>query len=190
MAVVTMLILAVTAAVNGGGVDAGGHQWQGAARPLLMGASGSLIPTPTSVALSFRLCGRWVLPLHTKECGSSMRSEGSLVHCEPLKSQPKGSCLLPDEEIDLESGELELKVHKEEKTCRICHLSLLKCGGIGDDDQLLEPSGGTAIELGCSCKGDLAAAHKQCALKLGSKSGKHVECFYYMIRALVQLLFS
>ncbi|MCE3217179.1 hypothetical protein HAX54_010898 [Datura stramonium] len=98
-----------------------------------------------------------------EECGSSMRSEGSLVHCEPLKHSQRGSCLLPDEEIDLESGELELKVHKEEKTCRICHLSLLKCGGIGDDDQLLEPSGGTAIELGCSCKGDLAAAHKQCA---------------------------
>ncbi|KAK4376066.1 hypothetical protein RND71_006743 [Anisodus tanguticus] len=95
-----------------------------------------------------------------EECGSSMRrTEGNLVK--------RGSCQLPDddEEIDLESGELELKVHnnKEEKSCRICHLSLLKCGGIGDDDQLLEPSGGMAIELGCSCKGDLAAAHKQCA---------------------------
>ncbi|XP_059300574.1 uncharacterized protein LOC132052884 [Lycium ferocissimum] len=98
-----------------------------------------------------------------EECGSSMRrAEGNLV-------KKRGTCELPDddEEIDLECGELELKVHnsnkKEEKSCRICHLSLLKCGGIGDDDQLLEPSGGMAIELGCSCKGDLAAAHKQCA---------------------------
>ncbi|KAK6788182.1 hypothetical protein RDI58_016707 [Solanum bulbocastanum] len=95
-----------------------------------------------------------------EECGLSMRSEGNLVHREHNK---RGSCPLPDEEIDLESGELELKVHKDEKTCRICHLSLLKCGGIGDDDQLLEASGGMAIELGCSCKGDLAAAHKHCA---------------------------
>ncbi|CAN4098782.1 unnamed protein product [Withania somnifera] len=93
-----------------------------------------------------------------EECGFSMRSEGNLVNCK------RGSCSLLDEEIDLESGELELKVHnKEEKTCRICHLSLLKCGGIGDDDQLLEPSRGMTIELGCSCKGDLGAAHKQCA---------------------------
>ncbi|XP_015077342.1 uncharacterized protein LOC107021240 [Solanum pennellii] len=95
-----------------------------------------------------------------EECGFSMRSEGNMVHSEHNK---RGSCPLPDEEIDLESGELELKVHKDEKTCRICHLSLLKCGGIGDDDQLLEASGGMAIELGCSCKGDLAAAHKHCA---------------------------
>lgn len=95
-----------------------------------------------------------------EECGFSMRSEGNRVHSEHSK---RGSCPLPDEEIDLESGELELKVHKDEKTCRICHLSLLKCGGIGDDDQLLEASGGMAIELGCSCKGDLAAAHKHCA---------------------------
>ncbi|XP_016494784.1 uncharacterized protein LOC107813976 [Nicotiana tabacum] len=98
-----------------------------------------------------------------EECGSSMRTEGNLVNCE--QSKRSGACgLVADEEIDLESGELELKVHnKEEKSCRICHLSLLKCGGIGDDDQLLEPSGGMAIELGCSCKGDLAAAHKHCA---------------------------
>lgn len=107
----------------------------------------------------------WHSPLgsyrYEEQCGFSMRSEGNLVNCEEGK---RGCCSLADEEIDLESGELELKVHKEvESSCRICHLSLLKCGGIGDDDQLLEPSGGMAIELGCSCKGDLAAAHKQCA---------------------------
>ncbi|CAN4101008.1 unnamed protein product [Withania somnifera] len=93
----------------------------------------------------------------SEECGLSMRSDGNLVNCK------RGSCSLPDEEIDLESGDLGLHNNKDEKTCRICHLSLLKCGGIGDDDQLLKPSGGMNIELGCSCKGDLAAVHKQCA---------------------------
>ncbi|KFK36695.1 hypothetical protein AALP_AA4G157200 [Arabis alpina] len=37
-----------------------------------------------------------------------------------------------------------------EKDCRICHLGV-------------ETSGGGVIELGCSCKEDLAVAHRQCA---------------------------
>ncbi|GFZ19830.1 RING/FYVE/PHD zinc finger superfamily protein [Actinidia rufa] len=58
------------------------------------------------------------------------------------------------EDVDLESGELELKLHlaKEERECRICHLNLVR-----------DEESGVAIELGCDCKGDLAAAHKQCA---------------------------
>ncbi|PQM32810.1 uncharacterized protein Pyn_35515 [Prunus yedoensis var. nudiflora] len=58
-------------------------------------------------------------------------------------------------EVDLESGVLELKVvhlSKVERNCRICHLGL---EGGGPD--------GIPIDLGCSCKGDLGAAHKQCA---------------------------
>ncbi|KAF5727355.1 hypothetical protein HS088_TW22G01048 [Tripterygium wilfordii] len=49
--------------------------------------------------------------------------------------------------------DLETKVHsgkKMERDCRICHLGLESCDGL-------------AIELGCSCKGDLGAAHKKCA---------------------------
>ncbi|CAN0854628.1 hypothetical protein LINGRAHAP2_LOCUS5958 [Linum grandiflorum] len=61
-------------------------------------------------------------------------------------------------DLDLESGELELKVHSADnksssRDCRICHLGLLSN----------EQESGVAIELGCSCKGDLAAAHKKCA---------------------------
>ena len=40
-----------------------------------------------------------------------------------------------------------------ERDCRICHLSL----------ESSSPSSGIAIELGCSCKDDLAAAHRHCA---------------------------
>lgn len=58
-------------------------------------------------------------------------------------------------EVHLERGLPEIKVHlaKVERDCRICHLSL--------DAANLES--GVPIELGCSCKADLAAAHKHCA---------------------------
>ncbi|KAK8549425.1 hypothetical protein V6N13_027178 [Hibiscus sabdariffa] len=59
-------------------------------------------------------------------------------------------------EMDLESGVVEPKPHlaKEmERDCRICHLAL---------DPTNHESG-VPIELGCSCKDDLAAAHKHCA---------------------------
>lgn len=49
----------------------------------------------------------------------------------------------------------EVKVHlaNVERDCRICHLSM----------DMTNHESGTPIELGCSCKDDLAAAHKQCA---------------------------
>ncbi|KAE8712061.1 hypothetical protein F3Y22_tig00110264pilonHSYRG00155 [Hibiscus syriacus] len=59
-------------------------------------------------------------------------------------------------EVDLESGVVEPKpfLAKETETdCRICHLTL--------DPNNHES--GIPIELGCSCKDDLAAAHKHCA---------------------------
>ncbi|XAR71970.1 hypothetical protein NMG60_11018436 [Bertholletia excelsa] len=58
-------------------------------------------------------------------------------------------------EADLEAGIAEVKVHlgKTERGCRICHLSF----DLGNHES------GVPIELGCSCKDDLAAAHKQCA---------------------------
>ncbi|KAF5752539.1 E3 ubiquitin-protein ligase MARCH8-like [Tripterygium wilfordii] len=58
-------------------------------------------------------------------------------------------------EIDLECGLPEIKVHSAivERDCRICHMSL----DAGNQEE------GIPIELGCSCKDDLAAAHKHCA---------------------------
>ncbi|CAF2359012.1 hypothetical protein BRARA_J02634 [Brassica rapa] len=56
-------------------------------------------------------------------------------------------------EVDLELGRPEKAVHFSEKDCRICHMTL--------DATNLES--GVGIELGCSCKDDLAAAHKHCA---------------------------
>ncbi|XP_044483705.1 uncharacterized protein LOC123209644 [Mangifera indica] len=59
-------------------------------------------------------------------------------------------------EVDLESGFLFVKLHLDDKSvrdCRICHL------GFDGSSQELRPP----IELGCSCKGDLGSAHRQCA---------------------------
>ncbi|CAJ1949152.1 unnamed protein product [Sphenostylis stenocarpa] len=58
-------------------------------------------------------------------------------------------------ELEIEGGVSEIKVHlaKVERDCRICHL------GLESDSQ----ESGVPIELGCSCKDDLGAAHKNCA---------------------------
>lgn len=66
-----------------------------------------------------------------------------------------GSEILEDgdlEYLDLESGEKAVQ-EVIERDCRICHLGLVSSS----------PSSGIAIQLGCSCKDDLAAAHKHCA---------------------------
>lgn len=57
------------------------------------------------------------------------------------------------EVVDL--GDTEVKVHLAtvERDCRICQLSL----------DAANHESGVPIELGCSCKDDLAAAHKHCA---------------------------
>ena len=79
-----------------------------------------------------------VVGVPEKERGSSASSECSV------------------EVVDLESAVPDVKVHvdKVERDCRICHLSM---------DMNNHESDGTPIELGCSCKDDLAAAHKHCA---------------------------
>ncbi|XVE61987.1 hypothetical protein DITRI_Ditri06bG0082400 [Diplodiscus trichospermus] len=58
-------------------------------------------------------------------------------------------------EVEIQMGVAEVKVHlaKVEKDCRICHLGL----------ESNSHESGVPIELGCSCKDDLAVAHKQCA---------------------------
>ncbi|CAI9301242.1 unnamed protein product [Lactuca saligna] len=62
------------------------------------------------------------------------------------------------EEVDLESGELVFS-ENDGKQCRICHLKFE-----GGDDEEMGEDNGEALELGCDCKGDLATAHKKCAL--------------------------
>jgi len=73
--------------------------------------------------------------------------------CEKERGSSASECSV---EVDLEEGSVpEVKVHLDnvERDCRICHLSM----------DMTNRESGTPIELGCSCKDDLAAAHKQCA---------------------------
>ncbi|KAF5467378.1 hypothetical protein F2P56_017206 [Juglans regia] len=83
-------------------------------------------------------------------------SSGSGTEIVGVSDKERGSSASEcSAEVDLERGLPEIKVHlaKVERDCRICHLSW--------DAANLES--GVPIELGCSCKDDLAAAHKQCA---------------------------
>ncbi|XP_040993965.1 uncharacterized protein LOC121240564 isoform X1 [Juglans microcarpa x Juglans regia] len=79
---------------------------------------------------------------------SPLEIEGVL---DSQRDSSGSDCLFKD---DLESGVQELKKHlgKVERDCRICHLGL--------EDGI---EAGVLVELGCACKGDLGAAHKQCA---------------------------
>ncbi|TYH00499.1 hypothetical protein ES288_A10G282200v1 [Gossypium darwinii] len=84
------------------------------------------------------------------------QQEGNLTGNEEQEDSSR-HCSSSSLELDLESGVLsETKSHlaKElERDCRICHLTL---------DPINHESG-VPIKLGCSCKDDLAAAHKHCA---------------------------
>ncbi|KAJ1389170.1 Zinc finger, RING-CH-type [Sesbania bispinosa] len=72
--------------------------------------------------------------------------------CEKERRSSASECSV---EVDLDGAVPDVKVHlaKVERDCRICHLSM----------DMTNHESGTPIELGCSCKDDLAAAHKQCA---------------------------
>ncbi|KAK4432322.1 hypothetical protein Salat_0994300 [Sesamum alatum] len=84
----------------------------------------------------------------------SIGGSSEILEDEAFESRRASSAAdLSDFSVDIETGGLgEKKLHFE-RDCRICHLSLLSSS----------PGSGVAIELGCSCKDDLAAAHKHCA---------------------------
>ncbi|KAK3135409.1 hypothetical protein QOZ80_5BG0418570 [Eleusine coracana subsp. coracana] len=73
-------------------------------------------------------------------------------HCRKSSCVSEGSL----DDIDLEAGLAEIikaSPEKAETNCRICHLGLESAAA----------ESGAGITLGCSCKGDLSYAHKQCA---------------------------
>ncbi|KAK1354630.1 RING-CH-type domain-containing protein [Heracleum sosnowskyi] len=74
-----------------------------------------------------------------------------------LDSRRGSSVAGSDCSVDIQNGVDDFKIFLErmERDCRICHLSL------GADEN--DGESGVAIELGCCCKNDLAAAHQRCA---------------------------
>jgi len=71
-------------------------------------------------------------------CGSDLENGGVALDCE---------------ENNGFGDEIKIHLEKVERDCRICHLNL----------ESSNSETGVAIVLGCSCKDDLAAAHKNCA---------------------------
>ncbi|XP_045786387.1 uncharacterized protein LOC123881705 [Trifolium pratense] len=81
--------------------------------------------------------------------GVSDKQRGSIDSSESVESE----CSV---ELDLDGVVVsDVKVHldKVERDCRICHLSM----------DMTNHESGIPMELGCSCKEDLAAAHRHCA---------------------------
>ncbi|XP_019161235.1 PREDICTED: uncharacterized protein LOC109157852 [Ipomoea nil] len=88
------------------------------------------------------------------DCSFAGASESEIA--ETVDSRRASSAAAESDcSVDLEKGVGETKVHfgKIQRDCRICHLSFDSSG----------PETGVSIQLGCSCKGDLASAHKHCA---------------------------
>ncbi|MBA0667135.1 hypothetical protein Goklo_000259 [Gossypium klotzschianum] len=97
---------------------------------------------------------------NSSRCSSSCSNEAKSGTSEIIKERGSSvsdtSCYSSSLEVDLEAEVVtETKLHLDnvERDCRICHLSL------DPNNQECD----LPIELGCSCKDDLAAAHKQCA---------------------------
>ncbi|PSS32559.1 E3 ubiquitin-protein like [Actinidia chinensis var. chinensis] len=88
------------------------------------------------------------------EIGSSISSGNEIVGVPDRRRESSASeCSV--EVVDLEAGDPQIELHlsKHKRDCRICHLSM----------DATNQESGVPMELGCSCKDDLAAAHKQCA---------------------------
>lgn len=86
--------------------------------------------------------------------------DGYNFNCEDeevLDSKRVLTVVNSDCSVDIESGvhEFNILLGITERDCRICHLSLQ----VGCSDM----ESGIAIQLGCSCKNDMAAAHQHCA---------------------------
>ncbi|XP_051130548.1 uncharacterized protein LOC127251036 [Andrographis paniculata] len=97
------------------------------------------------------------------ECGGGGGGEDKIledVDSRKDSSSSSSSSLMADINYpsDLETGggveRIEDDVAAVERDCRICQLSLVSCSPAPGSDP---------IELGCSCKHELAAAHKRCA---------------------------
>ena len=88
------------------------------------------------------------------EIRNSTSSENEIVGV-PDRRRKSSASVCSVEVVDLEAGDPQIEIHlvKHKRDCRICHLSM----------DATNQESGVPMELGCSCKDDLAAAHKQCA---------------------------
>ncbi|XP_051119812.1 uncharacterized protein LOC127243705 [Andrographis paniculata] len=95
------------------------------------------------------------IPAAAGEEGENAQSAATEINGDKNKHHQKCESNCSDCSVEISSiSDLHFG-DKIIRDCRICHLSM--------DLSSHHDSGGIPIELGCSCKEDLAAAHKQCA---------------------------
>lgn len=99
----------------------------------------------------------WHPPPYESRSANKYRPSVESSHEISGVQEPRRDSCISDSsaELNLECEMLEIKVtvEKDDRDCRICHLNL----------ESHAHESGIPIVLGCSCKADLAAAHKQCA---------------------------
>lgn len=117
------------------------------------GGGGSISDDDSSVCFSDAEEGSCCSQFYSTADGDGSHDGDEIM--EVLESRRVSSVAESDCSVDIESRVVQIKscLVKPERDCRICHLSL----------ESSSPESGIAIELGCSCKDDLAASHKHCA---------------------------
>ncbi|KAL4355098.1 hypothetical protein GQ457_06G006530 [Hibiscus cannabinus] len=84
--------------------------------------------------------------------GSGSHDDDHCLHDGEIGGASASDCSV-GAEIQREVPGIKVQLAKVERECRICHMGL----------ESNRHESGVSIELGCSCKDDLAAAHKHCA---------------------------
>lgn len=119
------------------------------------GGGGSSSDDDSSICFSDAEEGSCCSQFYSAADGEGSHDDDQII-MEAMESRRVSSVAESDCSVDIESRVLETKfnLRMQERDCRICHLSLESSSGTDS---------GIPIELGCSCKDDLAAAHKHCA---------------------------
>ncbi|KFK27586.1 hypothetical protein AALP_AA8G403000 [Arabis alpina] len=115
------------------------------------GGSAAAPLTPSSKG-SVQIARSRSVPVNDKE--ASLKGMDSFFRVIPSTPRVKEGDMLPNasEANDTESGEADGEdIREDEAVCRICLVELCE--------------GGETLKMECSCKGELALAHKDCALK-------------------------
>ncbi|CAI9098352.1 OLC1v1034982C1 [Oldenlandia corymbosa var. corymbosa] len=123
------------------------------------GGGGHSVPDDdddSSVCFSDAEDGSCCSQFYSTADGDGSHDDDEEIILEAMESRRVSSVADSDCSVEImESRVVQIKscLAKSERDCRICHLSL----------ESTEPESGIAIELGCSCKDDLAVSHKHCA---------------------------
>lgn len=125
------------------------------------GNAGGLLPSAVketqTLKLELAISRSLSAPLNKEAC---IRRMDSFIRVIPSPRVKEGDLRIPDGSTPTSSENTEADgedIPEEEAVCRICMVELCE--------------GGETLKMECSCKGDLALAHQECALKWFSIKG-------------------